>query len=139
MPDRNTSRLRSGSVLTARISELNGQNPLIKYSQYFVYVRPKFEDARYTNQFINLRKGDSVTVRISRLEKGCNGRWICETFLYNNSERKHNGCKIYKSDRAQNFEYLNFEHEIQARFGNTLPSREQMAELRRKWEGPKFL
>jgi hypothetical protein len=131
--NRNARKLDLGDTLTARINDtVHVRNPLIKFSQYFIYIQPRPDDNEYMEKFRQLKEDEFVTVQIYELKEGYNGRLNCKGILVDmHAKKKH---LIPKNDRIiGNENYVSPEHELQVRFGNTIPSNEQIEDIQRKW------
>jgi len=130
--------LKTGQTLTRKVSVREpGKKPLIKWKQYFIYIQPNEEDEEYTRQFCLIRPGAIVDVRIENVNKGYRERINCNAYLLERKSQLVSREQRESMPRASSgnglAKYLNFEHELQARFGNTMPSQQEIEELRKKW------
>jgi hypothetical protein len=131
-------KLNAGQTLTRKVTVREpGKKPLIKWRQYFIYIQPNEDDEEYTRMFNLLRPGDIVDVRIELINKGYRERINCNAYLLERhsqlSSREQRNDTQRQSSTNGLAKYLNFEHELQSRFGNSVPSEQEIEELRKKW------
>lgn len=131
-------KLNAGQTLTRKVTVREpGKKPLVKWRQYFIYIQPNEKDEEYTRQFHLLRQGDIVSIRIEKINAGYGHRINCNAYLLERKSqpalREQRDYSQRQSDSSGLAKYLNFEHELQCRFGNTIPSQQEIEELRKKW------
>lgn len=126
-----------------------GNKPVIKVDSYHIYIQEK-DDVNYLNQYNSLRVGDIAKVVIQKVYYK-NGLPNCDAFLTIDNEGNCDNSELekkagddgnaeksrlsekYKIMNERREKYFSFEHELQSRFGNEIPSEEVLDGLRRKW------
>lgn len=131
--------IQSGQVICNRVTyRAPGKKPLIKLYPNFIFLQPLIGNPEYHERFQRLKPGDLVSCIIESMHKGEDGRINCQAYLSNRQGEilgaKSNGHGLRNHNRQKERDrYVSLEHELQSRFGNTLPTQEQAEELARKW------
>jgi len=134
-------RLSIGQTLTRKVTcREPGKKPLIKWHRYFFYIQPNEKDEGYTRRFNLLKHGDIVSIKIELINRGYGRRINCNAYLVNDADvqnqpvlREQRESMPRASCDTGLARYISFDDEYQCRFGNSMPSQQEIEELRKKW------
>jgi hypothetical protein len=129
------SKLNEGQTLRVRISDVRSdKNPLARLGHYYIHIKPKSKSPDYIEKFNLLRQGEIIDVIIDRIQLGRNGIWHCDaSYLDIEKQRRIESVRQQNVRASMSREYVSPEHELQAKFGNTIPSDDEIESIQRKW------